>query len=448
MASNDSLQSLGSKIARLSATLSQQLHDGKHPQPSFSADGPSSYPRDPHISQSRSELLDALLEMTHLVTGPESYWAGILNPATDIMAVSVLQRFDFFSAVPLNGSASYAEIAKAVKLPEQIVRRFIRVAFASQIFAIDPPDRVRHNAFSAEAVRKQTLHPFLEYSAAFAFPMLTRGADAIERYFAGRSEPNDDLHACPFSMTLEPDGSERGVTLWEYYEKNPEQAKLFAGTIQHLNSLGVMNSNAALDVFDWAGLGEDVTVVDVGGSSGHVSLYLSQRYPNLKKFIVQDKPAVEGPFNALIPPELVKSGRISFETHDFFDPEETPADIYLLKSVLHDWPDSSAIQILRNVVPALEREGKKPAKLLLVESVVSTEYDAETGKPTVPLHVRKHVAGMDMMLFTLCNARDRTLRDWKALVERADIRLEIVKVGSLPGMLFSTLEIVLNVSGG
>ncbi|KAM7203355.1 O-methyltransferase [Rhypophila sp. PSN 637] len=445
------LESLGSKIAELSALLSQELHDGHHPEPSLSVNGPAAYPADAGIAESRSKLLDALVEMTQLVTGPKDYWAGITgvrhtgHPLTDFMALSVLHRFDFFNAIPLQGSASLTEIAQRVNLPEQTVARFIRVALSMQLFTIDPPNRIKHTAFSAEVLRTPTMRPFLDFATLSSFPMLSRGADAIQRYYVGRTEPNDDLDACPFTLTYEEDGSE---PMWEYFEKRPDQAKLFAGAIQHVNSMGVMNVDAALELFDWAALGQDVTVVDVGGSSGHVSLYLAQKYPNLNRFFVQDKPALEAAFKDTIPTELISSGRLEFQSHDFFTPQKISGDVYLLKSVLHDWPDETAVQILRNLMPALEqasKDGRKPRpRILIVDGVVPTEYDEVAGKPLVPLHVRKNMAGMDMMLFTICNARDRALTDWKQIVEKADVRFEMVKVASLPGMLLSVMEVVLN----
>ena len=78
----------------------------------------------------------------------------------------------------------------------------------------------------------------------------------------------------------------------------------------------------------------------VGGSSGHDARHLAENYPNLK-LIVQDKPAVEPAFDANIPPDLIESGRLQFQPHDFFNPQEEIADVYLVKSVLHDWPDAS-----------------------------------------------------------------------------------------------------------
>ena len=63
----------------------------------------------------------------------------------------------------------------------------------------------------------------------------------------------------------------------------------------------------------------------------------------------------------------ILEGRLSFYGHDFLKPQPIEgADVYLLRMILHDWPDKYAIQILRNIVPAM-RPG---ARVILNESCV------------------------------------------------------------------------------
>lgn len=183
---------------------------------------------------------------------------------TDFMALSVLHQFDVFGAVPLGGSASYAEIATATRLPEQTVRRFMRSALALQLFAIDPADtnRITHTAFSAQVIRVPTLRPFLEHTTTESIAMFLHTPETSRRYYAGRTEPNEDPHACPFTLTHEPGAKERGLHIWDYFEKRPDQARLFADTLAHVNSMGHLGVHHTLDRFDWDRLGA-ATVVDV-----------------------------------------------------------------------------------------------------------------------------------------------------------------------------------------
>ena len=66
--------------------------------------------------------------------------------------------------------------------------------------------------------------------------------------------------------------------------------------------------------------------------------------------------------NAL-PPYLTE--RVVFQEHDMFEPQPvTGADVYLLRHILHDWPDHYASRIISQLVPAL-----KPGARLLISDM-------------------------------------------------------------------------------
>jgi predicted O-methyltransferase YrrM len=112
--------------------------------------------------------------------------------------------------------------------------------------------------------------------------------------------------------------------------------------------------------YPWASLGS-ATIVDIGGADGYVSALLARTFPSLH-LTVQDLPhiAAEG----RVPDDL--EGRMEFQVQDFFTEQSVKgADVYLLRWVLHDWPDKYAIQILRQLVPAL----RKGAKVVINDNV-------------------------------------------------------------------------------
>ena len=99
---------------------------------------------------------------------------------------------------------------------------------------------------------------------------------------------------------------------------------------------------------DWASC---TTVVDVGGGWGPASIALAQRYagPN---FVVQDieHVVVDGP--AQVPAEL--KGRVTFAAHDFFTPQDVRgADVYIVRGVLHNYPDELCVEVLRAQIPGM-----------------------------------------------------------------------------------------------
>ena len=93
------------------------------------------------------------------------------------------------------------------------------------------------------------------------------------------------------------------------------------------------------------------TVVDVGGSKGHVSQMLAQSVPDMK-FVVQDLPEVIQGLEDAVPDDLKQ--RLEFMTHDFFDAQPVEADAYLFRNIFHNWSDAQVLKILKATVPALK----------------------------------------------------------------------------------------------
>lgn len=170
------------------------------------------------------------------------------------------------------------------------------------------------------------------------------------------------------------------------------------------------------------------TVVDIGGSHGNISIVLAQTFPNLH-FIVQDQPKVVQEGRARLPAGL--HGRVAFMEHDFFlEQPVRSADLYLLRWILHDWPDAYAVKILRALIPAL----KPNARLCICEQILP-----EPGALS-PYQARDSTA-MDLAMLEFHNAKERDKDDWTHLLHRADERFHIVGIEQPPGSRLSVIEI-------
>jgi hypothetical protein len=101
--------------------------------------------------------------------------------------------------------------------------------------------------------------------------------------------------------------------------------------------------------FDWQSLGE-ATVVDIGGSRGHIGVALATQFP-LLKVIVQDlESTVEGAQKDV--PEAVAE-RVNFMAHDFFSEQKIAADVYFYRWIFHNWSDKYCVKILQAQIPVL-----------------------------------------------------------------------------------------------
>ena len=172
----------------------------------------------------------------------------------------------------------------------------------------------------------------------------------------------------------------------------------------------------------------------MGGSTGGAAIALAKANPHLT-FVVQDLPANadNGRKTAESLPADIAS-RITFQGHDFTQPEPvSDADAYLLRMILHDWPDTEAATILRNIVGAMD---KTKSRLLVMDTVLPTPG-------TVPVSVERLARVRDLTMMQAFNSKERDLDDWKHLVAAADPRLQLVNVIQPFGSAMSVLELAL-----
>lgn len=145
------------------------------------------------------------------------------------------------------------------------------------------------------------------------------------------------------------------------------------------------------------------TVADVGGGTGA-----------LLAEILRARPAVRGTLVDL-PPTVARSTelfqaagvaeRVITVGQSFFDPLPAGADIYLLKSVLTDWPDREAMAILRRCA-----EAARPAGRIVVLSGVSPD---ESDPPSPAL-----------LMMVLVGGRERSLAEFRELARAAGLEVQ------------------------
>ena len=96
-------------------------------------------------------------------------------------------------------------------------------------------------------------------------------------------------------------------------------------------------------------------------------------------------------------------------------------DAYVLKNVIHDWPDAESVTILSNV-----RKAAIPGTTLLLVELVIPDHNWEfVGKWT------------DMEMLVQAGARERTAAEYGKLVEQAGFQMTRVVPTAAP---FSLVE--------
>ena len=154
----------------------------------------------------------------------------------------------------------------------------------------------------------------------------------------------------------------------------PDRANVFASGMKWHAMLPGFSTQYLIAAFPWDSSGE-LTVVDVGGGLGHVSQALVEHSPTVK-CIVEDSLDVITQGQKVLPAYL--RGRISFQTHDFFNDQPVKgADVYLLRLVLHDWSDKYSKMIIKALIPALKPGAKVVVNDRLIPGRGEVHYLAE-----------------------------------------------------------------------
>ena len=190
-----------------------------------------------------------------------------------------------------------------------------------------------------------------------------------------------------------------GHELFDYYVANPSEGSAFTGTMANHSDAIAREIAQALDT-------SAVThVVDVGGASGTIIGALLEANAALLGTILERADVV--PRAEAVLAQRGLSSRCRVVEGDFFKnvPE---ADLYILKSIVHDWDDRQSIKILRNCARALRPNGR----VILVEWVVP-----DHGKPGA-------AALSDLNMLVLLPGRERTVSQFEQLFRASGLRLD------------------------
>lgn len=164
-------------------------------------------------------------------------------------------------------------------------------------------------------------------------------------------------------------------------------------------------------------------------------MVLAEKFPDLN-IVVQDLPQAETSFNANVPEEV--RSRVKFQAHDFFQPQPVQADIYMIKLILHDWPDRESVKILQALRPSL----KTGARIVFIDYVGKQETVASKDAEPLPRSIKQMGTATDIRMMSLFNAEERPVDAWKAIFKEADERFDIVRVEANPLTFMVIMEVV------
>ena len=205
----------------------------------------------------------------------------------------------------------------------------------------------------------------------------------------------------------------RGNEFFDYLREDPGLAKLFNAAMTSASE------SAAASIVGGYDFSAYPTIVDVGGGQGGLLAAILAATPAARG-VLFDTPQVVAAAPALLGHRGVED-RVRIEGGSFFDCVPAGGDAYILKMIIHDWPDAQAVTILRNVRAAAGAH----ATVLLLELVIP-EHDRDfLGKWT------------DLETLLVAGSRERTAAEYGDLLRQAGWRMKRVVQTASP---FSVVE--------
>lgn len=189
-----------------------------------------------------------------------------------------------------------------------------------------------------------------------------------------------------------------GAHVFEYFKQNPEEAQIFNDT---MTALSMIDGPAVAEAYDFDGIH---SIVDVAGGHGLLLATILARNPHLKGTLYEVPHVLDGCRNGPVTPVME---RCTLASGDMFASVPAGADAYIMKHIIHDWPDDLCVKILTACRKGVNAGGK----LLVVDNVIQPGNHFSPGK------------FLDLQMLIFPGGCERTEKQFRDLFAAAGWRL-------------------------
>ncbi len=197
-----------------------------------------------------------------------------------------------------------------------------------------------------------------------------------------------------------------GKPVFDYLATTPDAAAAYDGGMTGLNKAIIP---AIVKAGDFARFG---SIVDVAGGHGSFLAAILEAAPRARGVLVDLAHVTEIARRNFAGRGLAE--RAEVVTGNMFESVPAGGEAYVLKWILHDWDEASCAVILQNVRAAIGPGGR----LLIVDRVLPERAQASLAMRTAMM--------ADLLMLIHLTGRERTEREFRALLEASGFRLERV----------------------
>jgi hypothetical protein len=194
-----------------------------------------------------------------------------------------------------------------------------------------------------------------------------------------------------------------GKGRFEALGENPEAAERFNAAMVELST---RIAKAFIAVYDFGGAR---TVVDVGGGNGGMLVAVLQAHPGLRGVLFDLAQGLAGARAKIDAAGL--ADRITLVEGSFFDKVPAGGDVYLLKSIVHDWDDDRGLAILQTCGRAMS----SVAKLVVIERELPERIESPDEALTTVMS--------DLHMMVVLGGRERTIHEYRDFLAQAGLRM-------------------------
>jgi hypothetical protein len=267
-------------------------------------------------------------------------------------------------------------------------------------------------------------------------PSLRRMLRALTAWSFFAEQPDGRFGATPLSDTFRSDKpglrnmaimlSEEGYQAWgelmftlrtgkpayehlygkSHFERLAEEPEMSANFNAAMVELSTRVAQSFVEAYDFGGVR---TAVDVGGGNGALLLAVLQAQTQMRGVLFDLAQGLAGAQEKLVAAGV--ADRVMLQEGSFFEAVPSGGDLYMLKSIVHDWDDERALAILQTCRRAMSAQ----ARLVLLERKLPERIEN-------PDDALLTVMG-DVHMMVVLGGKERTTDEYRELLAQAGLSM-------------------------